>query len=266
MTSTVTLAPTVSLGKGSILQNEKDGADMVYVPAGEFLMGNDTAGGDESPGHLVYLDAFWIYKHEVTNEEFAIFLNEMGNQTEGKVNWFDAEDVEARIHKNEQLWEPDMYYKDHPVTEVSWYGASAYCEWAGGRLPTEAEWEKAARGDDGRTYPWGNESYACYLAQYYGCPLDTVPVGSFQGGASPYGALDMGGNVWEWVADWYDENYYDISVYENPLGPNDGIYRVLRGGSFANFGGYMRTSHRYKGDPSSTEHINGFRCLISTEP
>ncbi|HCU57053.1 MAG TPA: hypothetical protein DF984_02300, partial [Anaerolineaceae bacterium] len=123
--------------------NEVDGAEMVYVPAGEFLMGSKDGDSDEDPEHTVYLDAYWIYKYEVTNEQYAAFLNEMGNQTKGGVTWLDASSTYANIHESGGEWTADSGHEDHPVVEVTWYGAQAYCEWAGGRLPTEAEWEKA---------------------------------------------------------------------------------------------------------------------------
>ena len=136
---------------------------MVLIPAGEFTMGSEdsNADSDEAPEHTVYLDAYWIYKHEVTNAQYAEFMNDQGNQTEDGVTWLDSGEDDARIHQSSGDWIPDSGYGDHPVVEVSWYGAQAYCEWAGGRLPTEAEWEKAARGTDGRTYPWGEQDPNC---------------------------------------------------------------------------------------------------------
>jgi serine/threonine-protein kinase len=264
-TATLTPTPEPTLGIVSTLINAMDGAEMVYVPAGEFLMGSEDADAwdDEAPEHRVYLDDYWIYKYEVTNEQYAEFLNEMGNQTEGGVTWLYAGDEDANIHKSGGEWVVDSGYEYHPVVEVSWYGAQAYCEWAGGRLPTEAEWEKAARGEDGSTYPWGEANPNCNLAQYGNCSGETIEVGSLPDGASPYGALDMAGNVWEWVADWYDEDYYKTSPYENPSGPNNGIYRVIRGGSWYSHEWYLRASDRDRYIPVYFVGSRGFRCLSS---
>jgi len=250
------------------MRNSKDGAEMVFVPAGEFLMGSEgrDANNDESPEHIVYLDAYWIYKHEVTNEQIAVFLNARGNQVDEGVYWLDAGSGYARIHQVSGEWMPDSGYADHPVVEMSWYGAQAYCTWVGGRLPTEAEWEKAARGEEGRTYPWGEESPTCSLAQFHGCSGQTVPVGSFLDGASPYGALDMAGNVWEWVADWYDPDYYASSPDTNPSGPGSGIYGVLRGSSWYDGERSLHASHRSWSFRNFTFGSIGFRCFHSPEP
>jgi eukaryotic-like serine/threonine-protein kinase len=199
-----------SLGVGSTLINPTDDAEMVYVPEGEFLMGSEDGMYDEKPEHMVYLDAFWIYKFEVTNMQFK-------------------KCIEAGICSDSSLFS----YGDNSFPAcVNWFQAKDYCEWIGGRLPTEAEWEKAARGIDGRDYPWGNENPTCDFANFVNCVGGPQPVGSYPDGASPYGALDMIGNVSEWVADWWAEDYYGDSPYKNPLGPIYGKYRVLRGGDF----------------------------------
>jgi serine/threonine-protein kinase len=257
-TITPTQEPIVSI-------NEKDGAEMVYVPAGEFLMGSEDANADndEAPEHTVYLDAYWIYKYEVTNEQYAVFLNEMGNQSEGGATWLDASDEDANIHESGGEWTADSGYEDHPVVEVTWYGAQAYCTWAGGELPTEAQWEKAARGEDGGTYPWGEADPNCDLVQYGSCPGDAITVGSLPAGASPYGALDMAGNVWEWVADWYDADYYKNSPTQNPTGPASGTTRVLRGGSWFSYERVLRASLRLRSSPVGSNLNLGFRCVPS---
>ena len=221
-------------------------------------MGSDEGDSDEQPVHTVYLDAFYIDKTEVTNAQFAQFLNEQGNQEEGGVTWLDIRG--GLISQSGGQYQPKSGYEDHPVIEVSWYGARAYCQWAGKRPPTEAEWEKAARGTDGRTYPWG-EGIDCDHAQYSECGGQTVPVGSKPKGVSPYGALDMAGNVWEWVADWYDSDYYGRSPSRNPQGPDSGEYRVLRGGSWYFNGSHARTAFRHNSDrPTLTNYSIGFRC------
>jgi formylglycine-generating enzyme required for sulfatase activity len=233
---------------------------------------------DEELVHTVYLDAFWIDRTEVTNAQFVGFLNERGNREEGGVTWLDIEDEDCLIEEAGGGYRARSGHGDHPVIEVSWYGAAAYCAWAGGRLPTEAEWEKAARGTDGRTYPWGND-FECSLGNFddeteiddyvvpggAGCDGHnrTAPVGSYPGGASPYGALDMAGNVWEWVADWYDSGYYSRSPGENPQGPASGEYRGLRGGSWDYARISARSAYRNWYYPDSRFYDFGFRCVVS---
>jgi formylglycine-generating enzyme required for sulfatase activity len=223
-----------------------------YIPAGSFLMGSNPDEElvdcwkyrsdceldwfiNEAPIYEVYLDAYYINVYEVTNEEYAVFLNVKGNRREGGSTWLKADSEDVLIELVGGEWQPKNGYHDHPVVMVSWYGARAYCEWAGGRLPTEAEWEKAARGElEGKKYPWGDESPVCTPgaengAQYKVCGGRTVPVGTFQ--PNGYGLYEMAGNVWEWVLDWYDEGYYARSLLENPTGPSTGEFRVLRSGS-----------------------------------
>jgi formylglycine-generating enzyme required for sulfatase activity len=247
--------------------------DMVTIPAGEFQMGCDDSNpseycySNEQPLHNVYLDAYAIDKYEVTNAQYAEFLNAEGNQEEGGDTWLDADDSDVRIHASGGVWQVDAGYEDHPVVEVTWYGARAYCEWQGKRLPTEAEWEKAARGaSDTRMYPWGNEDPDCSRLNYDSaegqCVGDTAPVGSYPSGASPYGALDMAGNVWEWVNDWYDSDYYDVSPHNNPPGPDSGSSRVLRGGGWDDFWIVVRAANRDDCHlyPGGSNNEVGFRC------
>ncbi|MGV8122349.1 MAG: SUMF1/EgtB/PvdO family nonheme iron enzyme [Candidatus Xenobiia bacterium LiM19] len=245
-------APAATLP--SKMQNTKDGAEMVLVPAGEFLMGSPSGeGSDEHPQHRVYLDAYYIYKYPVTNGQFARFVKETGYGAEG--DWEDFADPGR---------------EDHPVLNVTWKDARAYCKWADGRLPMEAEWEKAARGTDGREYPWGNtwDDSKCNwdkgpkvpgMADIYG-GRGTTPVGSFPSGASPYGCMDMAGNVWEWCSDWYDEDYYKNSPSRNPSGPSKGGYRVSRGGSwYVEDTGIFRCAYRFRYSPVNRINLCGFR-------
>jgi formylglycine-generating enzyme required for sulfatase activity len=215
---------------------------MVYVPAGEFTMGSDEGNDNEKPVHTVYLDAFYIDKTEVTNAQYRACVEAKACDSPSDTTYYDNAD-----------------YDQHPVVYVNWYQAEAYCQWAGKRLPTEAEWEKAARGTDGRTYPWG-EGIDCDHAQYRECGGQTVSVGSKSKGASPYGALDMAGNVWEWVADWYDSGYYSQSPEHNPPGPDSGTMRVLRGGSWLDVQGYANCTYRDGGTPRAGTYGVGFRC------
>jgi len=243
-----------------------DGIVQVFVPEGEFEMGGNEF-DDEKPIHSVYLDAFWIDQMEVTNAMFAAFLNDKGNQSEGGANWLDASDDDVLIEQNGGVWQAKSGFADHPVIEVTWYGANAYCEWAGRRLPTEAEWEKAARGGlEGEKYPWGDQAPVCASgaengAQFVDCAGDTVVVGNYS--PNGYGLYDMAGNVWEWVADWYDESYYQNSSSDNPEGPESGGYRVLRGGSWYNSVWYLRSAYRVRNTPDSPDSNYGFRCARS---
>lgn len=234
--------------------------EMVLVPEGEFKMGSDISESNESPAHIVYTDSFLIGKYEVTNQQFANFLNEMGNRKEGRFFWLDERSVDARIFQIEGIWVANTGYENHPAVEVSWFGARAYCNWAGGRLPTEAEWEKAARGTDGRTYPWGEELNAS-MANYGRNINDTSPIGTYPLGMSPFGAMDMAGNAWEWVSDWYASEYYSISPLENPSGPLFGEKHVLRGGAWYYIDNVSTTNRDYH--PGSANNFGGFRCVIS---
>lgn len=251
-----------------------DETGMVYIAAGEFLMGSkskeqspaetDPAALDaERPEHAVFLDDYWIDRTEVTNQMYAIFLNALGNQEQIGVTWLDAESDHARIHQQEDgTWRADPGYEHHPAVEVTWFGANSYCQWLGKRLPTEAEWEKASRGTDARKFPWG-EGFNCELANYLGCVGDTVPVLSLDKGISPYGVLHLAGNAWEWVADWFAEDYYKTSPDRNPTGPLKGSQRVMRGGCALCSGTYLRSTYRDKMRPDESGFFSGFRCAYS---
>lgn len=257
--------PTPALGIGSFRISPKDGMKVVYVLEGEFMMGGEVY-YDEKPIHRVNLNAFWIDQTEVTNVMFAVFMTEEGNREEDGVTWLDSSDEDTHIHLQEDSWQAGQGYEDHPVVEVTWYGANAYCSWAGRRLPTEAEWEKAARGVDGRTYPWGNNDPTADLLNYNNNIGGTTKVGSYPNGASPYSALDMAGNVWEWVADRYSRSYYASSPPDNPIGPERGFFHVLRGGAWNYRETYARSIHRHSGIPTISHDFIGFRCASSTSP
>ncbi len=264
-----------------------DGVEMVLVPEGCFEMGSTEeqvqaafeqcqAEYDncdrvwfeaEYPQHTVcFEEPFWIDRYEVTNAQFAAFLNAMGNQSEGGATWLYADDEDVRIHQRDGTWVADDGYGEHPAIDLSWYGASAYCEWRDARLPTEAEWEYAARGPDALEYPWGDEFNGDYVVRSGNSDGETAPVGSRPAGVSWVGAQDLSGNVWEWVADWYDAAYYGTLAegVVNPTGPETGEYRVLRGGSwFNNDSLNFRAACRYRFDPHYGYDDWGFRCARS---
>ena len=247
MTHTPASTASTVLGISSTIVREKDGMEMVYVPAGEFEMGSNDGESNEQPVHTVYLDAYWIDKTEVTTAMYAKCVA--------------ARACDLPISE----WSSSGYsyygnpeYDEYPVIRVTWSYAEAYCQWAGAHLPTEAQWEKAARGTDGRTYPWG-EGINKDRANYNRNVGDITKVGAFPSDASPYGALDMAGNASEWVADRYGEDYYANSPRENPQGPASGQYRIVRGGAWDFSGYYVRSSSRFRYDAVIWYSL-GFRC------
>jgi formylglycine-generating enzyme required for sulfatase activity len=221
------------------------GGRMLSVPAGEFMMGcNEQADkqcqSNEKPYHKVYLDAFYIDKFLVTQAEYDECVASENCLVNKKYD--------------------DFTDNHQPVVGISWEDAKTYCKWAGKRLPTEAEWEKAARGTDGRIYPWGN-SIDPTRANYKDSVIEkTTKVGTYPSAKSPYGAYDMAGNAWEWVADWYGENYYRNSPSKNPGGPDSGKSRVMRGGGWGTNADYLRASFRNDDTPADQNHYGGFRC------
>lgn len=244
--------------------NAKDG--MVFIPAGEFEMGSSKAedpqtSEDELPQHTVYLRDYWIDKTEVSNAQYAMCVA-------------DAEACTTPANNSSQTrdsYYDNSAYADYPVVFVSWSQANAYCGWAGRRLPTEAEWEKAARGADSRIYPWGS-SFDGTLANYCdrNCKapwkddrfddgyIDTAPVGNYPDGASNYGVLDMAGNAYEWVADWFAP--YSQERQLNPEGPDSGLDRIIRGGSWGDDPAHIRSSLRSRVNGDQTLNFIGFRC------
>ena len=232
-----------------------EGVDLLFVrvPAGEFLMGSSDsdkrAVSYEKPQHKVTLDEYWIGKTEVTNAQYSAYAKANGLR-----------------------WTMPAGKENHPVVIVSWDDAVAFCKWVTDvsgrqvRLPTEAEWEKAARGTDGRVFPWGNDQPTCSLGNFEGCADKSTAVGSRPAGASPYGALDMAGNALEWVADWYDTKYYANSPSSNPQGPTSGQYRVLRGGTWHQNRNFARAANRSRLDPSFRDDWYGFRVASASVP
>ena len=269
-TETPTPQPVVVVEPIDLKVNPADGVEIVFVPAGEFTMGSEEEidpyfWGAEAPMHDVMVDDFWIYRTEVTNKLYA-------DCVEAK-----ACPLPHQFH----LWEVDEYYgnskyDDYPVLYVNWTDAQAYCRYVGGRLPYEAEWEKAARGTDERMFPWGENLPGNNVANLCdrNCPESdknsgindgyrlTSPVGSFPAGASPYGAYDMAGNVWEWVFDYFSQSYYGKSPYDNPIGPGSSSWRVIRGGAYVKTIGGLRTAVRYAVKPDVSLNTAGFRCVI----
>jgi formylglycine-generating enzyme required for sulfatase activity len=253
-------------------RNPTDNAALVYIPAGDSLMGSDAEfdpyiWGAETPMRTVFLDAFWMYQTEVTNVQYTACIQAGAcsrpreSRSESREAYFGSPEFDA-----------------YPIVQVSWYQAQAYCRWAGANLPTEAQWEKAARSDDGRLFPWGNQfptgalanlcdenctNTAARVAGVNDGYSDTAPVGSYPAGQSPYGALDMSGNVWEWVADWFDPGYYAGAPTSNPTGPASGERKVMRGGSWFNGVDGVRTVTRSSRRPDDALYALGFRCSLA---
>jgi formylglycine-generating enzyme required for sulfatase activity len=219
---------------------------MVLVPAGEFTMGSDEGDNDEQPVHRVVLDSFYLDTFEVTNGRFAQFVAAIQSEPP----WGFADQETPLVHA------------EQPVRWVTWLEATGYCLWAGKRLPTEAEWEKAARGTDGRVYPWGNDPPTPAQA-VFGLKegAETVsPIGDHHPGRSPYGVQDLAGNLYEWVSDWYDDAFYQTTPTRNPRGPSEGTAKGQRGGSYINSSYRLRAAFRTKGDPTEHDPHVGFRC------
>lgn len=222
-----------------------DGGSLAYVPAGQFSMGGD---GVDNPTHSVSLSAYWISRTKITNRMYSLCVG-VGVCTPP------AAVPGGPVYSN-------PVYGDHPIVGVTYEQASAYCGWAGGRLPTEAEWEKAARGPGGNTYPWGNQQPSCDLLNYAGCVKTTSSVVSYPDSASPYLALDMAGNAFEWVADWYDASYYSTGPIQDPPGAESGLYRVIRGSGFESDSSQIASSIRRPANPEYVSRDLGFRCAV----
>ncbi|MBK9209723.1 MAG: SUMF1/EgtB/PvdO family nonheme iron enzyme [Anaerolineales bacterium] len=245
-----------------------DGMTQLFVPAGTVKMGglDVLLENDELPAHSVQINAFWVDQVEVVNGMYALCVEAGVCRPPANV----TSDNRLDYYGNPE-------FQDYPVIQVTWYDANAYCQWAGRRLPTEAEWERAARGDSVNTYPWGGELPNANNSNSLNIVGDTTRVGTYATGISPFGALDMAGNVWEWVADFYKGNYYAESPADNPTGPENGglnSMRVIRGGSFQDDASMLRISNRgYEAGPDPSALQNdaayygrssakiGFRCV-----
>jgi formylglycine-generating enzyme len=229
-----------------------DGAPLILIPAGPFFMGSETGQEDEKPIHRIELDAFYIDKYEVTVSRYGRFL-------------------QAQSPDRPFLWKQatEGAQGQKPVIGVDWFDAKEYCEWVGRRLPTEAEWEKAARSDDQRIYPWGNEpptrAHANAGRRTWTGYGTLGAVGSHARGSSPYGVDDLAGNVWEWIADWYDQTYYASGAEKNPRGPKVGPLRVLRGGAWNDDAAVIRATNRAAYAPSARRNDVGFRCAMNAD-
>jgi formylglycine-generating enzyme required for sulfatase activity len=252
-TETQTVEPTATLipvplsgPQNGTIMKWIDGSTLVYIPPAEFIMGN---GGFDAPIHTVAVDGFWMYQTKITNRMFAQCVAVGACSAP-------AEELGGPVYNNPE-------YANHPVVGVTWDQAQAYCGWSQGQLPTEAQWEKAARGTDGNAYPWGNDKPACDLLNLGYCSGRTSEVDAFSDGISPYGLYDMAGNLFEWVNDWYGESYYNEAQPENPTGPESGQYRSIRGSSFETDFDQSESAIRHFGSQAYHSRDLGFRCAVA---
>ena len=251
LTPTITLTPQPQAGDIRVVNRGGVEVEQVYVPTGSFMMGSEDGFEDERPVHEVTLDAFWIDRTEMTNAQYAACVADGA-----------CEPPAYNMSFKRTSYYDNAEYTNYPVVYVNWDKARDFCEWAGSRLPTEAEWEYAARGPESMTYPWGNTPPSCSLLNYNNtCVGDTTEAGAYTDGASWVGALDMAGNVWEWVQDWYDPGYYGRSPAENPTGLDSGEYQVLRGGTWLSQDFSVRSAFRNDGSrPVGRGYFLGLRC------
>ena len=237
--------------------------EMVDIPAGSFTMGSTNGPADEQPAHHVMLATFSIDRYPVTNAQFAVFLQAVGPFNANGKRLFDVQDPDARVRQVGARWTAHTGFEQHPVVEVSWAGARDYCAWRGKRLPTEAEWEKAARGTDARKYPWGNAPPDRTRAQYNAEYNETAPVDRFPAGASPYGVQDLAGNAWEWVSSAYRPYPYNTQDGRENLA--SGPVRATRGGGHDSEADEITVTQRGRNlsrNPAAGHHNIGFRCAL----
>jgi len=239
---------------------------MALILEGDFVMGSNVGPDDEKPEHRVFVKSFLIDVHPVTNADFAKFLNTRGLKNHLGESFYDDDDRDARIHQQSSSWQPDPGYATHPVNEVSWVGARDYCASLNKRLPTEAEWEKAARGTDARKYPWGNSRPNNKRALYGAAYNASAPVDAFPEGASPYGVLDLSGNQWEWVSSAYRP--YPYLADDGREDQNAGPVRSTRGGGHDSSEDELTTTQRGRNlsrNPKAGHHNIGFRCASASK-
>jgi formylglycine-generating enzyme required for sulfatase activity len=248
------------------------GDAMVLIPGGKFTMGyepvneDDWGDRDEEPIHQVNLNSFWIDKYETTAFDFSWFLNKHLDKADQYIRLGKATTIELRHGK----FSPRPGMDRLPANGISWYGADTYCRFIEKRLPTEAEWEKAARGVDKRIFPWGNSfpnpQWITFRRKFSKLGFKVFsPVDEMGKSQSPYGIYHMAGNVWEWVADWYDDSYYEYSPESDPQGPESGESKVLRGGNWYYKAYYLRSTYRFNDNPESLKVWQGVRCAKSYE-
>jgi formylglycine-generating enzyme required for sulfatase activity len=246
------------------ISNSSKPSEMVHITSGFFKMGLNNKLEDESPEHRVFLDGFYIDKYEVSAKDFSLFLN-----TKNSIKKYYSDNKFGTLVYNGKF-QPRPGLDNYPINNTSWQAANDYCKWKGKRLPSEAEWEKAARGENSNIFPWGNQPPSAELARYHQTwTKETkhdvlVPVDALEAGKSAYGLYNMAGNVKEWVDDWYDREYYkEIDEYANPKGPIGGEFKVVRGGSWRDLKGFIYSPFRNSGNPTSKMDDYGFRCAKS---
>jgi formylglycine-generating enzyme required for sulfatase activity len=255
-------AASVIHDAGATMVSGNDGMTLVYVPSEYFAMGSGEGNSDQVPVHHVFIRGYWLDSTEVTSEMFSAFLNSRGNQTEGGVSWLNPAEPHVWVYEQDGFWHVWPGMEKQPIVGVSWYGANAYCQWAGRQLPTEAQWEFAASGAVGLRFPWGDEELDCDHSRYTGCGDSPVEVGSLSRGINSFGAYDLAGNVAEWVSDRYASDYYGQSPQINPTGPQNGYYRVVRGGSWKSPYISLQTWHRDWAGADTRDSSIGFRCAL----